>query len=108
MNPARIYAGALLLTATLIAVAAADEKPKKLTIATWNLEWFFDQYTGDNSAELAKKQSAPSREDWDWKLAGVAKVISEIEPDILALQEVENRRVLFYLSQKLKKDYKLD
>lgn len=91
-----------------MATAAADELPKKLTIATWNLEWFFDQYTGDNSAELAKKQSAPSREDWDWKLAGVAKVISEIKPDILALQEVENRRVLFYLNQKLKSDYKLN
>jgi endonuclease/exonuclease/phosphatase family metal-dependent hydrolase len=87
---------------------AADELPKKLTIATWNLEWFFDQYTGDNSADLAKKQAAPTREDWDWKLAGVAKVISEIQPDILALQEVENRRVLFYLQQKLKKEYRLD
>ena len=108
MNPARIYTGALLLTAVLITAAAADEKPKKLTIATWNLEWFFDQYTGDNSADLAKKQAAPSREDWDWKLAGVAKVISEIKPDILALQEIENRRVLFYLNQKLKSDYKLN
>jgi len=86
----------------------ADEFPKKLTIATWNLEWFFDNYTGDNSAELAKKQAAPSREEWDWKLAGVAKVISEIHPDILALQEIENRRVLFYLNQKLRRDYKLN
>lgn len=96
---------ALLAAAGLV---SADEKPQKLTIATWNLEWFFDNYTGDNSAELAKKQSAPTREDWDWKLAGVAKVISEIKPDILALQEVENRRVLFYLNQKLKSDYGLN
>ena len=44
---------ALLAAADLV---SADEKPQKLTIATWNLEWFFDQYTGDNSAELAKKQ----------------------------------------------------
>jgi hypothetical protein len=94
--------------AVLVLPAAADEMPKKLTIATWNLEWFFDQYTGDNSADLAKKQSAPSRADWDWKLAGVAQVISQIKPDILALQEVENRRVLFYLNQKLKRDYNLN
>lgn len=108
MNLLRALAyGVILLVATASTVAA-DELPKKLTIATWNLEWFFDNYTGDNSAELAKKQAAPSREDWDWKLAGVAKVISEIKPDILALQEVENRRVLFYLSQKLKKDYGLN
>jgi hypothetical protein len=108
MKLARIYISPFLLVAVLVTVATADEKPQKLTIATWNLEWFFDQYTGDNSAELAKKQAAPSRADWDWKLAGVAKVISEIKPDILALQEVENRRVLFYLNQKLKSDYHLN
>ena len=108
MNLPRALAFGVLLASAMVASAAADEKPKKLTIATWNLEWFFDQYTGDNSADLAKKQAAPSREDWDWKLAGVAKVISEIKPDILALQEVENRRVLFYLSQKLKSDYNLN
>ncbi len=108
MNLVRGLICAILLASTCCDCAAADELPKKLNIATWNLEWFFDQYTGDNSAELAKKQAAPSREEWDWKLAGVAKVISEIKPDILALQEVENRRVLFYLQQKLKKEYKLD
>jgi endonuclease/exonuclease/phosphatase family metal-dependent hydrolase len=101
----------LTIAATLLfapGLVFGDEKPKKLTIATWNLEWFFDQYTGDNSADLAKKQSAPTREDWDWKLAGVAKAIGEIKPDILALQEVENRRVLFYLNQKLKSDFNLN
>ena len=108
MNLTRAFALGALLAVAMTPSASADEKPKKLTIATWNLEWFFDQYTGDNSADLAKKQAAPSREDWDWKLAGVAKVISEIKPDILALQEVENRRVLFYLSQKLKSDYNLN
>src|SRR5436190_3163647 len=108
MNLVRGLICAVLFGSMCRTCAAADELPKKLTIATWNLEWFFDQYTGDNSAELAKKQAAPSREEWDWKLAGVAKVVSEIKPNILALQEVENRRVLFYLQQKLKKEYKLD
>ncbi|MBC7851812.1 MAG: endonuclease, partial [Pirellulaceae bacterium] len=108
MKLQRSLALGVLLASAMVASATADEKPKKLTIATWNLEWFFDQYTGDNSADLAKRQAAPSRADWDWKLAGVAKVISEIKPDILALQEVENRRVLFYLNQKLKSDYNLN
>ena len=106
--PALLRLALVLALTAANGLASADEKPEKLTIATWNLEWFFDQYTGDNSAELAKKQSAPTREDWDWKLAGVAKVISEIKPDILALQEVENRRVLFYLNQKLKSEYGLN
>lgn len=107
-----IRPGILLLAATWVCftavLAKADEKPDKVVVATWNVEWLFDNYTGDNSADLAKKQAAPTRPDWDWKLAGVAKVISEIQPTILALQEVENRRVLFYLTQRLKKDYGLN
>jgi len=68
--------------------ALADPPPEKLTVATWNLEWFFDEHTGDNYQDLPKQQSAPSREDWDWKLTGVAKAIAEMKPTIIALQEV--------------------
>ncbi|HEX5103579.1 MAG TPA: hypothetical protein VFV87_07210, partial [Pirellulaceae bacterium] len=88
----RIGALALLLASWCgaVSVAAADPLPEKIVVATWNVEWLFDNYTGDNPNELARSQSAPSREAWDWKLAGVAKVIAEIKPTILALQEVEN------------------
>jgi endonuclease/exonuclease/phosphatase family metal-dependent hydrolase len=89
-------------------IGSADELPERLIVATWNLEWFFDDHTGDNYQPLPKQQAAPSAADWEWKLAGVAKVIAEIKPTILALQEVENRRVLFYLTRKLKTDYGLD
>jgi endonuclease/exonuclease/phosphatase family metal-dependent hydrolase len=99
---------ALLLVVTLPEVATADPPPERLVVATWNLEWFFDDYTGDNFQELTKKQSAPSREDWEWKLAAVARAIAEMKPTILALQEVENRRVLVELARKLKRDHGLD
>jgi len=89
-------------------LAAADPPPEKLIVATWNLEWFFDEHSGDNYSDLARQQSAPSRQEWDWKLAGVAAAIAQIKPTILALQEVENRRVLYYLTRKLKSDYNLD
>jgi endonuclease/exonuclease/phosphatase family metal-dependent hydrolase len=92
----------------LATVAFADPLPEKIVIATWNVEWLFDDYTGDNPQELARKQSAPSREAWDWKLAGIAKVIAEIKPTVLALQEIENKRVMFYLASKLRKEYALD
>ncbi len=88
--------------------ALADPPPEKLVVATWNVEWLYDNYAGDNWADLAKQQSAPSREAWDWKLAGVAKVIAEIKPTILALQEIENQRVLFYLTRRLKQEHGLD
>lgn len=100
--------GSLFLLSILASTAAADPPPEKLIVATWNVEWFFDNYTGDNFQDLPKSQAAPTREAWDWKLAGVAKVISEIKPTILALQEIENQRVLFYLTRKLKQDYNLD
>ena len=90
------------------AIAHADPPPEKVIVATWNVEWLYDNYAGDNYADLAKQQSAPSREDWDWKLAGVAKVIAEIKPTILALQEIENQRVLFYLTRRLKQEHGLD
>ncbi len=86
----------------------ADEKPEAFSIVSWNIEWFFDNYTGDNVSDLSKKMAAPSRDDWDWRLAGVAKTISEMKPTILCLQEIENRRVLFYLMRKLKEEYQLN
>ena len=102
------YCFAVALVALTASVASADPPPEKLIVATWNVEWLYDNYTGDNYQDLAKAQSAPSREDWNWKLAGVAKVIAEIKPTVLALQEVENQRVLFYLERMLKRDYGLD
>lgn len=88
--------------------AHAEPLPERLIVATWNLEWFYDDHTGDNFQDLPQQQAAPTAADWEWKLDGVAKVIAEIKPTILALQEVENRRVLFYLTRKLKNDYGLD
>lgn len=61
------WAATLLLAA---GPARADDLTKKLTVATWNLEWFFDPYTGDNSADLAKKQAPPSREEWEFGVGG--------------------------------------
>lgn len=105
----------LVLSCVSLALAAcllpsplrADERPEKLIVATWNLEWFYDNYPGDNYQQLAKDQSAPTRDEWDWKLTGVANAIAQIKPTILCLQEVENQRVLFYLTSKLRKDYGL-
>jgi endonuclease/exonuclease/phosphatase family metal-dependent hydrolase len=104
----RLQIACVLIVASVAATAHADPPPQKLVVATWNLEWFFDEHTGDNFQDLPKQQSAPSRDDWDWKLESVARAIAEIKPTILALQEVGNRRVLFYLTRKLKADFGLD
>lgn len=85
-----------------------EDAPEKLTIMTWNLEWFYDDQSGDNYSRLAKEKTAATREDWDWKRDAVAKSIQSAKPTILALQEVENRRVLWYLKRALDRDYKVD
>jgi endonuclease/exonuclease/phosphatase family metal-dependent hydrolase len=71
------------------------------TVATWNLEWFYDEFPGDNYSKLAREQTAPDRGDWNWKRDVVADAIGRLQPDVLALQEIEGQRVLHYLSQAL-------
>jgi endonuclease/exonuclease/phosphatase family metal-dependent hydrolase len=96
-----------ILMGALSGSLRADERPEKLTIATWNVEWFFDHYLGDNSADIAKQESAPSREEWNWKLTEVARVVAEMRPTILCLQEVESRRIAATLAKRLREDHKL-
>ncbi|GIW95985.1 MAG: endonuclease [Pirellulaceae bacterium] len=81
--------------------AEFDPLPDRLVVATWNLEWFFDDYTGDNRTDLARRQSAPSAAAWRWKVARSAEVIAALNADIVALQEVENRKVLADLVNEL-------
>jgi endonuclease/exonuclease/phosphatase family metal-dependent hydrolase len=89
-------------------VLRADPPPDEVIVATWNVEWMFDEYTGDNYAELAREQSAPNRAEWEWKRDGVAAAIAEMNPTILGLQEIEGQRTLYYLDQRLNKAHQLN
>jgi endonuclease/exonuclease/phosphatase family metal-dependent hydrolase len=85
----------------------ADPAPNKLTVATWNLEWFFDHETNDNRSEIAKEQSTPSREVWEWKKNAIASSIAQMKPTILALQEIEGKNVLYELANELRNKHQL-
>lgn len=87
--------------------AMADDPMDPIRIASWNVEWFFDDYPGDNRSDLAKEQTSPSREDWRWKLTRVAETIAALEPTILALQEIETNQVLFQLVKELEEKHQL-
>lgn len=76
-------------------------------IATWNLEWFFDEFQADNFSDLPKQQSAPTRAAWEWKRDAVADAIAKMQPDVIAVQEIEGQRVMFYLTLALVKRSKL-
>ncbi len=84
---------------------ARDDLPEILTVATWNVEWFFDNNPGDNHGDLAKKMAAPSYQEWQWRLEQVARVIAEMKPTILSMQEVENRDVLYQLCRVLEQKH---
>ncbi len=108
-DPTRCVVVAISLAIVSIFASAkntfADELPDAIRVATWNLEWFFDDFKADNREKLAKEQSAPSPDEWEWKLQQVAAVIAKLDPTIMALQEVENRDVVYKLVGKLKQQH---
>ena len=79
-----------------------DAPPRQLSVMTWNVEWMYDDFKGDNRSKLAKEQSAPSREYWNEKLQGVAAAIAESEAHIVALHEIEGRQTLSAIRNLLK------
>lgn len=127
--PFRVRAGSLLLALTknrmvasaswclvvaLALIVSGDLCPaqspsaaRDLSVMTWNVEWFFDESSDDNYSDLAIEKTAASRQQWEWKRDVVAAGIAAAKPTIVALQEVENRRVLWYLSRALNRNHKL-
>ncbi|MBA63885.1 MAG: hypothetical protein CMJ76_16140 [Planctomycetaceae bacterium] len=92
----------LLLALFSPSASAADPAPENIVIGTWNIEWFFDHDQSDNESALAKKLSAPTQKDWDWRVTETAKVIAAINPTVLALQEIENEKVVQELTKQLR------
>lgn len=95
------------------AVEPASQSPalssasEALVVATWNVEWLFDEHQGDNYSDLGKQQSAPSRTDWQWKRDQVAGVVAALQPNVVALQEVEGLRTLWYVQQAVEREHGL-
>lgn len=71
-----------------------DPAPPKLNVMTWNVEWMFDDNPSDNRSDLAREQSSPSKEYWQWKVSAVANAISKCGASIVALQEIEGDQTL--------------
>ena len=81
---------------------------RHFSVMSWNLEWFFDNESGDNYSKLAKEQTAASRARWEWKRDAVAASIAKAQPSVVAFQEIENRRVLWYLARAIARDNDLE
>lgn len=85
----------------------ADSKPEEIPVATWNLFWFYDHNTSDNSRDLAKEKSAPDAASWTWKVKVVGDAIAEMKPTIIGLQEIENEKVLKDLAKYIKDNHNI-
>ncbi len=88
--------------------SAVDE----LTVCSWNVENLFD--TVDDPHNEGDDPYTPrgwrrwSENRYRMKLDHLAELIAAMKPDILCMQEVENRQVLLDLTNVLKQKYKLD
>ena len=86
----------LLLTFTAVALVAAPVET--LRIATWNVDNLFDAEV-DPSVPDSENFTPGSWRRWtdakyQMKLTNLAVVVSAMRPDILCLQELENRKVI--------------
>lgn len=84
-----------------------DAPPRELRIMTWNVEWMFDAYHGDNRSKLSREQSAPTEEFWEAKLAAVTELLARYQPDIIALQEIEGAQTLRQIGERLRQQHQL-
>lgn len=74
----------------------------EIDVMTWNLKFFYDADTSDNVSELALEQSADSDAEFAQRLERAAVVIRNAGlPEIVALQEVENQKVVQRLADAL-------
>jgi len=78
--------------------AAAQQRLESFRIATWNVENLFD--ADDDPDNPGDDEYTPNswrrwtEARYQQKLTNVAVVVADMKPDILCVQEIENRRVL--------------
>lgn len=90
-----------------LGASAEAQEPTEFSVMTWNLEWFFDNQSADNPSELGREKSAPSREQWDWRRDRVAAAIAEVQPTVVALQEIESQNVMYFLTRAIDRNHGL-
>lgn len=103
---------AVLFLAIACTPALSDDSAKQahagFSVMTWNLEWFYDDSKKDNHSPLALEKASPSRGHWNWKRDAIAKAIADVKPSVVAVQEIEGQRVLWYLARALDREHQLE
>ena len=85
----------IISTLLLLASCRNDKKPESFTLATYNVQCFFDSVTdGTEYSDFSGPKSKWNEEKYVHRLKKLSAVIKEIDSDIIALQEIENEEVL--------------
>jgi endonuclease/exonuclease/phosphatase family metal-dependent hydrolase len=91
------FRAAVCSVLVLVGQAAAEE----IRIGTWNLEWFNDDDASDDRSEIGPSMKALSRDEYLSRVHGIAAAIAELRPQVMALEEIENARVVHDLAERL-------
>lgn len=86
-------------------VVLADNQ---LVVASWNIKWFNDNDASDDTSNIGEDFAAPSLEEYQERVDTIVDAIADINPDILALQEIENEKVVQDLADELSSQHSLD
>ena len=115
IQPFSIFAGRTPAAMERLATAGADSHEREnsadadtLKVCTWNLYWFFDENDADNESRLAIGKTARNSRIYARRVKETAGVLAEINADVMALQEVENRKVVRDLANELASQYGLN
>ncbi len=94
------------------AAAATNLPPHELVVMQWNVQNLYD--AEDDPENPGDDEYTPNgwrhwiRSRYALKLDHLAAIVAAVKPDLLAIEEVENRRVVADLAQRLREGYNLD
>ncbi len=94
----------LALAALLFATTATAAE---FRVGTWNVEWFFDHDPMDDGSTIGHQFAAPSEEEYLARVADIASGIAAMNPDVMALQEIENEKVVQDVADELETTHSL-
>ncbi|MEM7282229.1 MAG: endonuclease/exonuclease/phosphatase family protein [Pseudomonadota bacterium] len=97
----------LLVFALTLFPLSASADGHTIRIVTWNLEWFYDNNTRDDNSTIGRDFAAPNGREYNGRVIAVAEAVAEMQPTILALQEVENAKVVADIAVELADEHGL-
>ena len=69
---------------------------KNVSVASWNVQTFFDSVTdGNEYAEFLSAKSKWSSEKYQKRVERLCEIISQLDADIVALEEVEKESLAY-------------